>query len=149
MSEAEREIEQGIATLEAIKVHIDNLQKQIATIELSIQEHERAIETMENYSKMTDEEILVPIGAGVFISARIKDKRALITIGNSLYTELPPEKISEKLKKRKEDLEKLKEKLTQDLYKLQENYALLSARVEENYRKYLQEKGNITGTPTK
>ena len=143
MSEAEREIEQGIATLEAIKVHIDNIQKQIATIDLSIQEHDRAIDTMENYSKMEDEEILVPVGAGVFIGARVRDKKALITIGNSLYTELPPEEIVDKLKKRKEDLEKLKAKLTEDLYKLEENYALLSAQVEENYRKYIEERKNV------
>jgi prefoldin alpha subunit len=78
MSDTEREIEQGIATLEALKVHIDNLQKQIATLEVSIQEHERAIETMESYKDMEDEEILVPIGAGVFIGARVSEKKALL-----------------------------------------------------------------------
>lgn len=143
MSEVEKEIEQGIATLETIKIHMENLQNQIAALELSIQEHEKAIETMESYKDMRDEEILVPVGAGVFIGAKIDGKKALITIGNSLYTELPPEKILEKLKKRKEDLEKLKAKLTEDLYKLQQHYAALSAKVEENYRKYLEAKGNV------
>ncbi len=143
MSDMEREIEQGIATLETIKVHMDNLQNQIAALDLSIQEHEKAIETMESYKDMEGEEILVPIGAGVFIGAKINGKKSLITIGNSLYTELPPEQILEKLKKRKEDLEKLKAKLTDDLYRLQQNYAALSAKVEENYRKYLEAKGNV------
>ena len=144
-SEDERNIEQGIATLEALKVNIDNIQKQLATVELSLQEHSRAIETMENYREMSDDEILVPIGAGVFIGARITGKKALISIGNDLFTELPLDKIIEKLKDRKQELEKLQAKLNEDMYKLQENYALLSAKVEEDYRRYLQEKGNVSG----
>ena len=135
-SDKERNIEKGIATLEAIKVNIDNIQKQLATVELSIQEHNRALETMEYYKDMDNDDILVPVGAGVFIGAKISGKKALISIGNDLFTELPIEKIIEKLKKRKNELEELQKKLTEDLYKLQENYTLLSAQVEEDYRKY-------------
>ncbi len=142
-SEKEKNIQQGIATLEAIKANIDNLQKQLAGVELSIQEHSKAIETMENYKDMKDDDILVPIGAGVFIGAKINGKKALISIGNDLFTELPIEGIIEKLKNRKEELEKLQKKLSEDLYRLQENYTMLSAQVEEDYRRYLEERKNV------
>ncbi len=142
-SDKERNIEKGIATLEALKVNIENIQKQLATVELSIQEHNRALETMEYYKDMDNDDILVPVGAGVFIGAKISGKKALISIGNDLFTELPIEKIIEKLKNRKKELEDLQKKLTEDLYKLQENYTLLSAQVEEDYRKYLEERGNV------
>ena len=142
-NDKERNIEKGIATLEALKVNIDNIQKQLATVELSIQEHNRALETMEYYKDMDNDDILVPVGAGVFIGAKISGKKALISIGNDLFTELPIEKIIEKLKNRKKELEDLQKKLTEDLYKLQENYTLLSAQVEEDYRKYLEERGNV------
>ena len=142
-SDKERNIEKGIATLEALKVNIENIQKQLATVELSIQEHNRALETMEYYKDMDNDDILVPVGAGVFIGAKISGKKALISIGNDLFTELPIEKIIEKLKNRKKELEDLQKKLTEDLYKLQENYTLLSAQVEEDYRKYLEERRNV------
>ncbi len=142
-NDKERNIEKGIATLEALKVNIDNIQKQLATVELSIQEHNRALETMEHYKDMDNDDILVPVGAGVFIGAKISGKKALISIGNDLFTELPIEKIIEKLKNRKKELEDLQKKLTEDLYKLQENYTLLSAQVEEDYRKYLEGRRNV------
>ncbi len=139
----EQELEQGIATLETLKAHIENLQKQVEALEISIQEHERAIETMESYRNMDGDEILIPIGAGVFISANVNSKKSMISIGNNYFTELSPEGIVEKLKSRKGDMENLKSKLIQDLYKLQENYAVLSAKVEDGYRKYLEAKGNV------
>ncbi len=139
----EQELEQGIATLETLKAHLENLQKQVEALEISIQEHERAIETMESYRNMNGDEILIPIGAGVFISANVNSKKSMISIGNNYFTELSPESIVEKLKSRKSDMENLKSKLIQDLYKLQENYAVLSAKVEDGYRKYLEAKGNV------
>jgi len=139
----EEELEKGIATLEILKAQITNLQKQIEALEVSVQEHIRARETLENYIKMDNDEILVPVGAGVLISAKVEKKKGLITIGNELYTELPLEKIIEKLKERQKDLENLQIKLTTDIKKLQENYALLSAKVEQDYAKYIEERRNV------
>ncbi len=143
MATQEQSIERGIATLESLKVQIENLQKQIAALELSIEEHEKAIETITGYSKMQDDEILIPIGAGVLISARISGKKGLISIGNSLYTEIEIEEIAKTLKERKEDMEKLRNQLMQDSYKHHENYALLNAQVEEEYRRYIEERRNV------
>jgi len=120
-----------------------NLQNQIATLELSIQEHERAIETLEGYGNIGDEEILVPIGAGVLVSMRVSEKKGMISIGNQLFTELPIGKIIEKLRERKENMENLVKKLSEDSYKLQQNYAALSAKVEEDYKKYLKARENV------
>jgi prefoldin alpha subunit len=139
----EEELEKGIATLEILKAQITNLQKQIEALEVSIQEHIRARETLENYLKMENDEILVPVGAGVLISAKVEKKKGLITIGNELYTELSIEKIIDKLKERQKDLENLQIKLSTDIKKLQENYAILSAKVEQDYAKYIEERRNV------
>ncbi len=141
----EEELEKGLATLEVLKAQISNLQTQIDTLQRSIQEHTNAKETIEGYMKMENDEILVPIGAGVMISAKVQEKKGLITIGNELYTELPLEKILEKIEKRKKDLEDLQLKLSTDLKRLQENYAVLSAKVEQDYAKYIEERKNVQG----
>ncbi len=138
-------MEKGLATLEILKAQISNLQAQIDALQRSIQEHASAKETIEGYMRMENDEILVPIGAGVMISAKVQDKKGLITIGNELYTELPLEKILEKIEKRRKDLEDLQLKLTTDIKKLQENYAVLSAKVEEDYAKYVEERKNVQG----
>ena len=139
----EEEIEKGLATLEVLKAQISNLQAQIEALQKSIQEHTNAKETIEGYMNMENDEILVPIGAGVLISARVNEKKGLITIGNELYTELPLDKLLEKIEKRKKDLEDLQLKLSTDLKKLQENYAILSAKVEQDYAKYIEERKNV------
>ncbi|ADD09066.1 prefoldin subunit alpha [Candidatus Aciduliprofundum boonei] len=141
----EEELEKGLATLEVLKAQISNLQTQIDALQRSIQEHTNAKETIEGYMKMENDEILVPIGAGVMISAKVQEKKGLITIGNELYTELPLEKILEKIEKRKKDLEDLQLKLSTDLKRLQENYAVLSAKVEQDYAKYIEERKNVQG----
>ncbi len=141
----EEDIERGLATLEILKAQISNIQKQIEAVTLSIQEHSKAIETLENYEKMENDEILVPVGAGVLISAKVEGKKGLITIGNDLYTEMPIESIVEKLKERREELEELQLKLSTDLKKLQENYAVLGAKLEEDYARYVEERRNVQG----
>ncbi|OYT60507.1 prefoldin subunit alpha [Euryarchaeota archaeon ex4484_178] len=139
----EEELQKGIATLELLKVQIENLQKQIDAIQLSIQEIIRAVETLEGYTKMENDEILVPIGAGVFISAKIGEKKGIMGIGNNLFVDLPLEKMIESLKERRKKYEELLSKLTMDMKKLQENYAVLSEKVEKDYQKYLEEMKNV------
>ena len=139
----EDELQKGIATLELLKVQIENLQKQIDAIQLSIQEIIRAVETLEGYTKMENDEILVPIGAGVFISAKIGEKKGIMGIGNNLFVDLPLEKMIESLKERRKKYEELLSKLTMDMKKLQENYAVLSEKVEKDYQKYLEEMKNV------
>ncbi len=139
----EEELQKGIATLELLKVQIENLQKQIDAIQLSIQEIIRAVETLEGYTKMENDEILVPIGAGVFISAKISEKKGIMGIGNNLFVDLPLEKMIESLKERRKKYEELLSKLTMDMKKLQENYAVLSEKVEKDYQKYLEEMKNV------
>ena len=143
MSEVEENIERGIATLEVLKAQIENLQKQMDALQLSIQEHERAIDTLQGYKDVTEEELLVPIGAGVLVSVHASQKKGLISIGNDIFTQLPIEKIIEKLEERKKDLEDLLKKLNEDSYKLQQNYAALSAKVEEDYQRYLKARKNV------
>ncbi len=143
MSEEEENIEKGLATLEVLKAQIGNLQKQIDVLQASLNEHERAIETLQGYKDIENEEILVPIGAGVFISVRVSQKKGLISIGSDIFTQLPIEKMIEKLESRKKDIEELLKKLSEDSYKLQQNYAALSAKVEEDYQRYLKARKNV------
>ena len=143
MSEEEENIEKGLATLEVLKAQIGNLQKQIDVLQASMNEHERAIETLQGYKDIENEEILVPIGAGVFISVRVSQKKGLISIGSDIFTQLPIEKMIEKLESRKKDIEELLKKLSEDSYKLQQNYAALSAKVEEDYQRYLKARKNV------
>ncbi|MCD6276330.1 MAG: prefoldin subunit alpha [Thermoplasmata archaeon] len=139
----EDELQKGIATLELLKVQLENLQKQIDAIQLSIQEIIRAVETLKGYTKMENDEILVPIGAGVFISAKIGEKKGIMSIGNNIFVDLPLEKMIESLKERRKKYEELLSKLTIDMKKLQENYAVLSDKVEKDYQKYLEEMKNV------
>ena len=137
----EKEFEKGVATLEVLKAQIINLEKQIETLNISIQEHLKAIETLENYASMSDDEILIPVGAGVFISAKVEGKKGLITIGNDIYVDLEISAIIDKLKTRIRDLEDLMKKLSEDITTLQQKYASLSAKLEEEYAKIMQQRG--------
>ena len=79
--------------LESYKEQMDALGQQMAMLQTSLEESVRARETLKAFKDAEEgDEILVPVGASVFVTAKVTDKReALVGIGNkiSVGKELP------------------------------------------------------------
>lgn len=79
--------------LESYKEQMDALSQQIAMLQNSLEESVRARETLKVFKDAEEgDEILVPVGASVFVTAKVTDKKeALVGIGNKITVgkELP------------------------------------------------------------
>lgn len=82
----ERQLREDYATLEAAKAQLEGLAKQQQLIQLAVEEHVRARETIKQMvAKQPGEEMLVPIGADSYIHATIsQDRDAVVGVGSGV-----------------------------------------------------------------
>jgi prefoldin alpha subunit len=110
----ERQLRDDYATLEAAKAQLEGLARQQQLIQLAIDEHVRARETIKSLAKgETGDDILVPIGADSYIHARISDnKHAIVGVGSSVSILRSPEDAEKILDSRIDDLSRAFKSLT-------------------------------------
>jgi prefoldin alpha subunit len=89
----EEQLREDYATLEAAKAQLEGLAKQQQLIQLAVEEHVRARETIKQMNaRGPGEEMLVPIGADSYIHARVSDDRgAVIGVGTGVSIKRTPE----------------------------------------------------------
>jgi prefoldin alpha subunit len=90
------------------------MQQQLSNIQMSINELGTAIGTLKNLSAAKDNEVLLPIGAGAHVSAKLLNAQAvLINIGSDVIAEKPVEEAVSILEERVKRLEETRDKLQQ------------------------------------
>lgn len=90
---SEQQLRQTISALDISRAQLENVSRQQELLRGSLEEHLRAKETVENFTKTAEnEEILIPVGAGVFIHAKVGSKTtgvANIGAGVMMEKDLP------------------------------------------------------------
>lgn len=148
MSDEQKEFDEGrfredYALLETAKTQLDALVKQQQLIQMAIEEHARARETIKSLAKGSPgDEILIPVGADSYIHARISDTRdAVVGVGSATSIRRSPEEAEKILDSKIDDLSRAfksvadraaqTEAYIQDLSdKVQQQYELLQANVK-------------------
>ena len=131
----EQKLEQSLAYLEMVKAQLESLQSQSGLIAESILERQRVKETLTNYKILkANEELLVPIGAGVFLFVKVGDaSKALIEIGGEVAIEKPIEPAIEKIDDSIKDLEETGKKIDEKLQALQQQATVLTGDIQDMY----------------
>jgi len=110
----EAQLRQDYATLEAAKAQLEGLTKQQQLIQLAVEEHVRARETIKQMtSKAPGEEMLVPIGADSYIHARIsEDRNAVVGVGTGVSIKRTPEEAEKILDSKIDELSRAFKSIT-------------------------------------
>lgn len=139
---SEQQLRQIITTLDMRRSQLDNITRQQEMIRASIEEHLRAKETLESYSKTDeDEEMLVPVGAGVFIRVRAgKNEKAITAVGSGVLMERNMAEISTRLEARIDDIRKTAEELGAQAEKISSAIEELSMEAQRQYNALQQPK---------
>jgi len=139
---SEQQLRQIITTLDMRRSQLDNITRQQEMIRASIEEHLRAKETLESYSKTDeDEEMLVPVGAGVFIRVRAgKNEKAITAVGSGVLMERNMAEISTRLEARIDDIHKTAEELGAQAEKISRAIEELSMEAQRQYNALQQPK---------
>jgi len=132
---SEQQLRQTLSALDLSKAQLENLSGQQELIRGSLEEHMRAKETVEAFSKTGDgEEILVPAGAGVFLHAKIGgNKSGIANIGAGVMMEKELADISKLLDSRIEELRHAVQELNEQGEKISYAIEQLSADAQQQY----------------
>jgi prefoldin alpha subunit len=132
---SEQQLRQTISALDLSKAQLENLSRQQELIRASLEEHIRAKETAEAFSKAAKgEEVLVPAGAGVFLHAKIGDaKSGIANIGAGVMMEKDLPDIVKILETRITELRAAEQELDEQGEKISYAIEQLSAEAQQQY----------------
>lgn len=143
-NQVDSKLQQSMVALEMQKGYIESLTNQIEMIQLAMNEHVKAKETLSQYMKLKEgNELLVPIGANSFIYAKkTKAKKAIIGIGANVTIEEDLDKAVERIENKLQNLQKTGDELTQQLANVQQQATALSEKI----RKEMEGQQNVQKT---
>lgn len=137
---SEQKLREDYSMLETAKAQLDALIKQQQLIQLAIEEHVRARETIKSVAKgAPGDELLIPLGADSYIHAKVSNNRdAVVGVGSGVSIRRSPEDTEKILDGKIDDLSRAfktvgeraaqTEALVQDLSeKVQEQVDLLQS----------------------
>lgn len=137
---SEQKLREDYSMLETAKAQLDALIKQQQLIQLAIEEHVRARETIKSVAKgAPGDELLIPLGADSYIHAKVSNNRdAVVGVGSGVSIKRSPEDTEKILDGKIDDLSRAfktvgeraaqTEALVQDLSeKVQEQVDLLQS----------------------
>lgn len=132
---SEQQLRQTVSALDLRRAQLENLSQQQELMRGSIEDHLRAKETLENYLKTDkDEELLIPVGAGIFIKTRTgNQKEAMNGIGAGVVLEQDIEKIIKRLDEQLEQLKRAAQELASQAEKISGAVEELSRAAQQQY----------------
>lgn len=117
---------------EAVRQQISMLEQQREILLEVSQEATRSLTTLQGLEQAKDgDELLVPIGAGTFLHARLDQAgRALTSLGSNLHAEVTLADAAARLRERMENLNATNQRLASELNRLLDEMARLNAVLE-------------------
>jgi len=134
MSEEEA-LNENVAMMDMARAQMEALGRQQELLQLAIEEHSRAKETIEHLAKrQRGEDILVPVGADSFIYADVSDMRdAIVGVGSGVAIRRTPEEATRILQAKIEDLSEALHKVTEKASEVEGVIQQLSQKIQEQY----------------
>lgn len=132
---SEQELQQTISALDISRAQLENISRQQELVRSSLEEHLRSRESVEQFSKADEsEEVLVPVGAGVFLHAKIADgKQGIASIGAGVMMEKEMPEIVNILNSRIDELKNAVKELDEQAEKISYAIEQLSADAQQQY----------------
>lgn len=134
--EDQQRLEEILNELNVYKSQADLIQQQIDSVKASINELEILETTLQSIKNGEDLEALVPIGAGSFINAELKNTdEVIMSVGAGVAIKKDHETASENIATQKDDLNKAMNQLMENLQKISNVIEKLSPQAEELMQK--------------
>lgn len=131
----ERQFNQDISLLENARAQLDALLKQQQLIQLAIEEHVRARETIKALAKSSPgDEVLVPVGADSYIYARVSDNRnAIVGVGSGTSIRRTPDEAEKIMDSKIDDLSRAFKTVGERAAQLEAAVQELSEKIQRQY----------------
>jgi len=128
----EEELSQTMEELEIAKARLENMSKEAELLQMSLNEHMRAIATVRSFINLPEgRDVLVPIGAGAFLPARSTGTGwALISLGSGVTQEKKYDEAIAALEKQAAEIELEERKILQEMRNIEKQANILNQRVQ-------------------
>lgn len=130
------------AELRELVLHGENLRQQLGALEQQRDllvdlsgDARRSLSALDALTVAKEgDEMLVPLGAGAFVHARLANAgRAIASLGSGLHAEMPVSDARDRLQARVESLDNAAAQLTRDLQRVLDELQRVNAVVEQAY----------------
>ena len=131
----ERDIREMAAAVETAKAQLEGLIRQRELIQMAIEEHVRARETIKNLRGSTPgDDVLIPIGADSYVHARVSEKTdAVVGVGSGVSIQRVSEDAEKVLQSRVDDLSQAFQKVSERAAQLEAFAQEMTAKLQEQY----------------
>lgn len=131
----EQKLQQDYAMLENAKAQLEGLMRQQQLIQLAVDEHVRARETLKELANgAPGDEILMPIGANSYVSARISENRdAVVGIGAGVSVQKGKEDAEKFLDLKIDELSRAFKQVTERAQQMESAVQELTERLQTQY----------------
>lgn len=111
---SEQQLREDYTMLETAKAQLEGLARQQQLIQLAVEEHVRARETIKQLAKgIPGDEVLVPLGAESYVHSKISDSRDVIVgVGSGVSIKRSPEDAEKILDNKIDDLSRAFKSIT-------------------------------------
>jgi prefoldin alpha subunit len=143
----EKQFRDGLSLLEVYKKQIESNAREAEIVEITLNEHIRTRETLEEIKKLDKkkDELLIPIGAGIMVNVRVKDTdKAVMNVGAGVHAEDTLDNILNQLD---DKIKKFEEQVTEVVSRLQqlENSATQLTQQLQSLYNDLEREGKADG----
>ncbi len=131
----ETALRENMMRLETAKAQLEGLSKQQELIQLAIEEHVKARETVKSLAKSAPgDELMIPVGADSYIYAKATDrKEVVIGVGSDVSIQRNAEEAEKILDTRVEELAQAFQKVAEMAAQTEGTIQELSERVQKQY----------------
>jgi prefoldin alpha subunit len=138
----EQELRQAMSALEMFRAQLESIAENQQLIQLSLEELGRARETLVQYQKSKqDDELLVPIGGGSYVFAKVADNsKAIVGIGTGTSVEKSLDDAVKTMDERAQELMDTMKKLTDRRMAIEGQANQLSEAVQQEVQA-MQQRG--------
>ncbi|MDD4185528.1 MAG: prefoldin subunit alpha [Candidatus Methanomethylophilaceae archaeon] len=129
----DNELRQSMALLEAYNSQLEALAKQSQLLQMSLSEIVRAREALRALQETEEgEEVLVPVGASIFVSAKASAKRsAIVSIGSRVSMEMNLDAALDYIKRNSDEISEALGKISETVKSLEATAQNLAVTVQE------------------
>lgn len=129
----EQELRQAMSTLEIFRAQLESIAQNQQLIQISLEELERARETLNQYQKAKEgDEMLVPIGGNSFVFAKVAtNSKAIVGVGTGISVEKSMEEAIKTMDDRSKELFDTMSKLNERRMAIEEQANVLSQTVQQ------------------
>ena len=133
MAGGEEEIRRLLAAYQQYQAQSEDIAQQLGLTQMTIQGLDRAILAIDALDSAADgQEMLVPIGSGSFVFAKLASKeRVVLNVGAGVSIEKPAAEARESLKVRKAEVAEASKKLSEMLNKIDAEMAKIQSVISE------------------